>query len=409
MSKPPLMSVAEARSRILALAEPVGEETASLLDAAGRVLAEDVEARRTQPPFAASAMDGYAVRAADARSGATLRVVGEIAAGARADRPLAPGEAMRIFTGAPLPDGADAILLQEDARREGDWVHVAPAKADDAVSPGAWVRPAGGDFHEGERLLRAPRRLSAEDVALAAAAGRSWLTVRRRPRIALLAVGDELTLPGDPRGPADIVSSNNFGVAALLRAAGAEPVIFPLIRDDLDALGAALEAARGFDALATLGGASEGDLDLARPAFGAAQVGLDFYRIAMRPGKPLSAGRFPRGGPVALGLPGNPVSALVCARLFLAPLVDALLGLPADGPPTSPRALAEAVDKNGPREHYMRATREPDGRVRPVDDQDSSLLTRLSRADALIVRPPFDPPRAAGEAVACIMLRGSQV
>ncbi len=404
----PMISVAEARARLLALIEPVGAETVSLLDAAGRVLRAPIVARRTQPPFAASAMDGYAVRAGDlAEPGATLRLVGAAPAGAVPEAPLGPGETVRIFTGAPLPRGADAVLLQEDARLDG------PAEAPRVAAatppePGAWVRPAGGDFHEGATLATAPRRLSPEDVALAAAAGHAWLTVSRRPRVAVLALGDELALPGDPLGPAAIVSTNNFGLAALIREAGGAPVFCPIVPDDPAALGAAIAEARGCDLIATLGGASDGAHDLARPAFKAAGATLDFYRIAMRPGKPLSAARFPGAGPAAIGLPGNPVSAMVCARLFLTPAIAAAAGLPPEPPATVRLPLAEAMPANGVREHYARGrlVDGPDGpAAAPADDQDSSLLSRLSAADLLILRPPSTPASPAGALVDCLILR----
>lgn len=395
-----MLSVTEARARILGLITPVGAEMASLETADGRVLAEPLTANRTQPPFDASAMDGYAVRAADAVLGAELTVVAEIAAGAAAPRALQPGEAMRIFTGAPLPPGADAILLQEDARCDGTRVTVG-----DAPAPGAWIRPAGGDFEAGQELLAAPRRLTPMDVALAAAMARPWLPVRRRPRVALLAFGDELVWPGEPLGPSAIVSSNSFGVGAMLARLGAGCASFPITPDDLDATRAAIRAAAGFDLIVTLGGASDGDHDLARPAFAAEGMDPDFYKIAMRPGKPLMAGRL--GAAAVVGLPGNPVSAMVCALLFLRPAVEALLGLAPSPLPTRELPLASPVEANGPREHYMRARQinGPSGPMAaPVDSQDSSLVSRLAAADLLIIRPPHDPARPAGAPVSCALL-----
>lgn len=407
--KSPMLSVEEARVRVLALAAPIGVEQVGLDAAGGRVLRRDATAARTQPPFTASAMDGYAVSSREATLGATLRVVEEIAAGGQPSRALGPGETMRIFTGAPVPDGADAILLQEDARA-ADRADVPLITVQEAVAPGAWLRPAGGDFTEGAPLLRAPRRLSPPDVALAAAMGRPWLTVARRPRVALLPFGDELRLPGEPTAPGQIVSSNNFGVGALVRALGGDPVHFPVAPDDLDATRAAIRAAAGFDLIVTLGGASDGDHDLSRPAFAAEGMAPDFYKIAMRPGKPLMAGRL--GGAMVLGLPGNPVSAMVCSYLFVAPALDALLGLPPRRPLLRPRPLAAALEKNGPREHYMRGrlvapAQDPDAArdwVAAVDSQDSSLLSRLAAADVLVVRPPHDPARAIGERVDCLDL-----
>ena len=388
----PMLSVAEALERVLAMVSPVGTETVPLIDSVDRVLRADLTAARTQPPFAASAMDGYAVRAEEAMAGSRLRVAGEIAAGQTPPRALAPGECMRIFTGAPLPESADSVVLQEDATREGHLILVG-----ETALPGGWVRPAGGDFSEGETLLRAPRPLSPEDVALAAAMGRPWLTVSRRPRVALLPFGDELRQPGEAIGPGQIVSSNNYGVAAMARQYGGEPTLFPVIPDDLDATRAALRAASGFDLIVTLGGASDGDHDLSRPAFAAEGMDPDFYRIAMRPGKPLMAGRFGDGphAPLALGLPGNPVSAMICARLFMVPALIAAQGLTPMPLRLTSRPLAAALPPNGPREHYMRATFRPsptgETGVAPVDSQDSSLLSRLSAAATLIVRPPHDP------------------
>ena len=395
-SKTPMISVAEALDRILALVEPVGTELVSLADADGRALRGDLAAARTQPPFDASAMDGYAVRSADAEMGARLRVTAEIAAGAVPPAPLAPGEAMRIFTGAPTPAGADAILLQEDATRDGEHVVV-----NEPATAGAWIRPSGGDFNDGDALLSAPRRLGPADVALAAAAGRPWLTVARRPRAALLAFGDELRLPGEATGPAEIVSSNTFGVAALARRSGADAETAPIVPDDVEAARAAIRRAARSDLIVTLGGASDGDHDLSRPAFAAEGMAPTFYKIAMRPGKPLMAGRL--GDALVIGLPGNPVSAMVCAMLFVRPAIDALLGLTPAPPQRRRLPLAAPLEANGPREHYMRARLVTGGgetpRVAAVDSQDSSLLSRLAAADVLLIRPPRDPARAEGELV----------
>lgn len=392
-----MMPVAEALDRLLSLTRPVGTEIVSLSEADGRVLRAPLTAKRTQPPFAASAMDGYAVRAEDARAGATLRVTAEIPAGALASAALRPGETMRIFTGAPLPEGADAILLQEDAERSGETVTVG-----ETVETGAWVRPAGGDFRDGATLVDPGRRLRPQDVALAAAAGLPWLTVARKPRVSLIATGDELRLPGEPTGPSEIVSSNNFGVAALLARHGAEPVCHPIVRDDVDALRAAIRAARASDLIVTLGGASVGDHDFSRDAFEAEGMTPDFYKIAMRPGKPLMAGRL--GDALVVGLPGNPVSAMVCAHIFLRPALDALLGLPAGPLPRTGRKLAIELPESGPREQYMRASLDAEGRVRPAENQDSSLLSVLAAADVLMVRPARDGARAAGDTIECIDL-----
>lgn len=391
-ARQPMLSVEAALERALALIEPVETETVALPALGGRALAEPVEARRDQPAFDASAMDGYAVRAGDAAEGARLRVVGEAPAGRAWRGRLGPGEAVRLFTGAPMPEGADAVLIQEDAARDGDAVLVRAA-----VSPGLFVRRRGRDFHAGWRL-EAPRRLSPADVALIAAMDVPQAVVRRRPRIALIPTGDELAEPGGAPGPDAVTASNHYGLAALLAGRGAEPWLRPIARDDRAALRAALDAAAEADLIVTLGGASVGDYDLVREVVGE----VDFHRVAMRPGKPLMAGRY-RGTPL-LGLPGNPVSAMVCGHVFLRPALDRLLGLPARPIAREPARTAAALPANGPREHYMRATLGPEG-LTPAADQDSSVLSRLAEADALLVRAPHAPSAAAGETVEAIFLR----
>lgn len=391
-----MITVAEALERLFALVRPVGTEAVPLAEAGGRVLARDAVARRTQPPFAASAMDGYAVRAAEATLGAVLPVAGEAAAGRRHPGPLPAGAAIRIFTGAPVPEGADAILIQEDARREGDRITVTEAPA-----PGAHIRPAGGDFAEGERLA-APRRLTPRDVALLAAMNVPEVTVSRRPRVALIATGDELVNPGETPGPDQIVSSNNYGLAAMLSGTGAEPLLCPIARDSERSLLAALEPARNADFIVTLGGASVGEHDLVASVFGKAGLTLNFYKIAMRPGKPLMAGRL--GDAVMLGLPGNPVSAMVCGEIFLRPAVEAAQRLDRRRRATRRGRLAHDLPKNGPREHYMRAVVEGEETVTVFQNQDSSLLATLARANALVVRAPHDPDLKARAQVRYIAL-----
>ena len=391
-----MIPVSEALDRLFALVRPVGSETVPLAQAGGRVLVADAVARRTQPPFAASAMDGYAVRAAEAAVGATLPVIGEAAAGRRFSGALPAGAAVRIFTGAPVPEGADAILIQEDARREGERITVA-----EAPKPGEHVRPAGGDFAEGDRLA-APRRLTPRDVALLAAMNLPEVTVSRRPRVALIATGDELVLPGETPGPDQIVSSNNFGLAAMLDAIGADPVLCPIARDSRDSLMAALEPARDADFIVTLGGASVGEHDLVASVFAESGLSLDFWKIRMRPGKPLMAGRL--GEAVMIGLPGNPVSAMVCGEVFVRPAIDAALGLPARPRETRPARLAHPMPANGPREHYMRAEVAADGAATVFENQDSSLLATLARANALVVREPDAPALPEGAEVRQIPL-----
>ncbi len=389
-----LLSVEEAFRRVMDLFAPLGAEDAPLAEAAGRVLAEDVVARRDQPPFAASAMDGYALRSADCVAGARLAVVGLSLAGTRFQGTIGPGEAARIFTGAPMPEGADRVLIQEDADSDGDWVIVR-----EGLDSGPHVRPAGGDFTAGARLA-APRRLGPPEMALAAAMGAGTVRLARRPIIALIPTGDELVMPGEDPGPDQIICSNNFGLKAMLEAAGAEARLLPIARDSAESLVATLDLARGADLIVTLGGASVGDFDLVKKT--ALGMGFDpeFHRIALRPGKPLMAGRL--NGVPMIGLPGNPVSAMVCGLLFLVPAVARMLGLTPALPPRFRARLAADLGPNGPRTHYMRArvTAGPDGwDCLPFSRQDSSLLSELAEANALLVRDPGDPRRKTGEVV----------
>jgi molybdopterin molybdotransferase len=377
---------------------PLGPEEVPLAEAAGRVLARDVVADRDQPPFAASAMDGYAVRAADAAAGRRLAVVGTATAGARYAGRVGAGEAVRIFTGAPVPEGADIVVIQEEAARDGETVTLrAPAGE-------ANIRPAGGDFRRGARVA-APRRLRAADLALLAAMGAGRVPVARRPAVALIATGDELVMPGEAPGPDQIPASNGFGLKALVEAAGGIGRLLPIARDTERSLAATLDLAAGADLIVTLGGASVGDFDLVRSTARARGLALDFYRVALRPGKPLMAGRL-RGVPL-IGLPGNPVSAMVCGRLFLRPAVERMLGLPGDPPARLPARLGAALGPNGPREHYMRARVEPAAegwRCTAFPRQDSSLLSVLAEANALLVRPPGDPARQPGDPVEFIWI-----
>ncbi len=402
-----LIPVAEAHARLMALFAPLGHETVPLAEAAGRVLAADVVATRAQPPFAASAMDGYAVQTADAVAGRRLRVVGTAAAGGRFVGTVGEGEAVRIFTGAPVPDGADYIVIQEDVDRDdsGRVVRIREGRDRDP-----YIRPAGGDFLPGARVA-APRRLGVADLTLLAAMGAGRVTVARRPAVALIPTGDELVTPGDEAGPDQIFASNNFGLKAMVEEAGGEGRLLPIARDTPEALAAALDLAAGCDLVVTLGGASVGDLDLVRGTAVARGLALEFHRIAMRPGKPLLAGRLPAalGGVPMIGLPGNPVSALVCAHLFIRPAIARMLGLPDDPPRRHPARLGTALAANGPREHYMRARVTDDGnggwRCTPFSRQDSSLVSILADANALLVRTPGDSARAEGEMVEFIWFK----
>lgn len=396
-----MLSVAEARTRILAPLVPTPAETVTLSVAWNRVTAAPIRARVSQPPRDLSAMDGYALRAADAVPGARLRVVGSAPAGHPWAGTLAPGEALRLFTGSVMPPGADAVLIQEDASAEGETVVVQAA-----VPPGRWVRTAGQDFALGDELIPAGRWLNAREIGLIAAANHPWVAVHRRPRVAILATGDEIALPGEPIPPGGIVSSNAHALAALVAACGGEASMLPVAADDRVTLMAAAEGARGADLLVTTGGASVGDYDLVQSALGERGLEVDFWKIAMRPGKPLIFGRL---GPVPLlGLPGNPVSALVCAILFLRPAVLRLCGLPAGAPPVVAATLGAPLAANDQRADHLRARLTTDASGRLVAtafaQQDSGMMRLLAKADALILRAPHAPALPAGAEVEVIRL-----
>ena len=398
----PPLTVDEALARILDGVAPTPAEFVAVEEAHGRTLAAPLAALLTQPPFDASAMDGYAVRAADVvRLPATLEVIGEAAAGHPFAGSVAAGQAVRIFTGAPLPSGTDTIAIQEDADRDGGRVTVRAVSLDEG-----YVRPRGFDFREGEGLLEAGRRLGPRELALAAAMGHGQMPVRRRPRVAILSTGDELVPPGSRPGPGQIISSNHLGIAALAEATGARAQLLGIARDTRASLAEHFAKAGDADVIVTIGGASVGDHDLVAPVLQARGMALSFWKIAMRPGKPLMFGRL--GPSRVLGLPGNPVSSIVCARVFLVPLLRALLGRPAlDAWPTAARA-AVPIEANGPRQHYMRATTTSGGDgvalVTPVRSQDSSLLSPLAQADCLLVRPARAPALPAGALVPILPL-----
>ena len=396
-----MLSVDEARRRILADLVPTPPETVALPDAWGRVLAASVVARLTQPPNDVSAMDGYALRAADGALGAGLAVIGTAPAGHPFAGRIGPGETVRIFTGSVIPDGADGVLIQEDAERVGDRLIVR-----EAVKAGRHIRRAGQDFAGGETVIGAPKRLTSRDIGLAAAANHPWLAVHRRPRIAILATGDEITLPGEPIPPGGIVSSNAHALAALVRAGGGEPCVLPIAADTTDAIGAVADAVAGMDMLVTTGGASVGDHDLVIEGLKRRGLEVDFWKIAMRPGKPLVSGRL--GRVAMLGLPGNPVSAIVCSTLFLLPALNRLCGLTAAPPPVTQGIAGTALAANDQRADHLRATLHTDeaGRLvaTPFPVQDSAMLTRLARADALILRAPHAPALPAGAPISMIRL-----
>jgi molybdopterin molybdotransferase len=391
-----LLPVAEARQRMLAAVSPLPAERVAIADSIGRVLAEDVAAVRDQPPFHASAMDGWAVRTADAPG--TLRIVGESAAGHGHAGEVGAGEAVRIFTGAAVPAGCDAVVIQEDAERDADTVRVP------AVRLGQNVRPAGGDFRAGEALLRRGVAIDPWRLSLATAAGRAELAVAQRPRVALFSTGEEIVEAPAVPGPFQIYDSGSRALAALIAGWGADVRRARPVRDDLEATIQALRDAEG-DLVVTVGGASVGDHDLVRGAAGALGLELRVASVNVRPGKPTFFGVLGDGRRL-LGLPGNPASALVCAELFLKPLVAAYQG--ADpGPRATTARLAEALPANGPREHWMRASLSIDGgvvTVRPYRDQDSSLVSVFAAADALLGRPAGAPAAEAGSVVEVLPL-----
>ncbi len=385
-----MISVAEARARLYGLATPLPVETVPLAQAAGRILARDVAATRDQPPFAASSMDGYAVKRAEVELHAMFKVIGEAAAGHGFGGQVGPGQAVRIFTGAPIPDGADFVVIQEDVTVRGEVITITDA-------PGAKdnIRPAGGDFRAGDTVT-APRRLRPADIALLAAMNIPAVPAARRPQVALISTGDELVMPGQDPGPDQIIVSNTFGLKALLEAEGAQARILPIARDRASSLETAFLLARDADLIVTIGGASVGDHDLVAGV--AEGLGMDraFYKVRMRPGKPLMAGQL--AGASMVGLPGNPVSTMVCGHIFILPMLRRMMGLTDCDPRPLTGRLAAPLSANGPREHYMRARIADDGLI-AFPSQDSSLLGILAEADALILRPPEDGPRDAGDTV----------
>lgn len=391
-----MISVAEALQGIFDLISPLPAETVPVRAATGRVLAEDAVARRNQPPFDASVMDGYAVCATESLAGQRLKVVGEAAAGHALDLQIKPGEAARIFTGAPMPAGTVRVIIQEDTRRDGDTVEILE---DEPENP--FVRPLGGDFRTGD-VVAAGRFLTPMDVVLLASMNLPDIRVTRRPVVAILSTGDELVLPGETPRPDQIISSNSFGLAALAEQAGAEARILPIVPDRMEALETAFALCADADLIVTSGGASVGDHDLLGRDLSHLGMERNFYKVAMRPGKPLMAGKL-KGIPM-IGLPGNPVSSMVCGMIFMQPAIRALTGLPAGQMPRRTVRLAQDLAPNAKREHYMRSRLGPEG-VTPFDRQDSSLQKILSEADALIVRPPNDPARMAGDEVEIVLLR----
>jgi molybdopterin molybdotransferase len=394
-----LLSVAEALARVTSGLEPLDAERVALDSANGRVLAEDLAARVTQPPFDASAMDGYAVRSKDvAVLPATLNLIGISAAGTGFDGKVGQGETVRIFTGAPVPQGADTIVIQEEAEQTHGLVTVKK------VDLHAHIRPRGQDFKEGETLLTGGIRLGPCELMLAAAMNHAEVPVRRKPKVAILATGDEVVPVGSELGKDQIVSSVPIGLATLIEKAGGQAMPLGIAKDDPKSLVTLARSGSAADILVTIGGASVGERDLVASALKSEGLEIDFWKIAMRPGKPLLYGRL--GHQRVLSVPGNPVSALITAHVFLVPMLRAMLGLTTKSMPLPQAVLGEALEANGAREHYMRARSEwrEDGTrvVRPLPSQDSSLVAELARADCLIVRVPHAPPLVAGDPVRII-------
>ncbi len=390
-----MLSVTEALERVLAGAEPLDKETVPLASAHERVLATDLAARLSQPPFPSSAMDGYAVHRADVETlPAKLTIIGESAAGRPFPGTTGKGETVRIFTGASVPDGADFIVIQENVTAENGVATIRERNADSCI------RDAGVDFKKGQILLRGGRRLNARDLLLAAQMNYAELPVYRRPHAAILASGDELLPPGSELSAGQIISSIPAGLGAMLDKAGARVTQLGIARDTMDSLLERMETSRGANLLITIGGASVGDHDLVRPALEKSGFTIDFHKIAMRPGKPLMLGA--RGDQRVLGLPGNPVSAMICTTIFVLPLIAALSGNKAFKQSEELVPLAAPIPENGSRTHYMRAFTRTEGgqrRVEALPSQDSSLTATLARADCLIIREPHAPATSTGEIV----------
>jgi molybdopterin molybdotransferase len=394
-----MIPVDEAVARIVGAFASVGVETIAIGEAAGRVLAQDVRAGANQPPDAVSSMDGYAVRASDAVAGAVLRIIGAAPAGHPFAGAVGSGEAVRIFTGGAMPKGADAVVIQEDARAEGERVTI-----NEAAEPGRYIRRAGLDFKAGEVLAAADKRLTARDLSLIAAGDIAQVAVRRKPRIVFAATGDELSRPGEPRKAGGIVASSGYALAAMIEAWGGEAVDLGILPDTADAIAGIADKAAGTDLVVTLGGASVGDHDLVQSALGPRGFALDFWKIAMRPGKPLIFGRL--GDTPLLGLPGNPVSTLVCATLFLRPALAAMLGTTDASAAVTARLVGDLKENDG-RQDYLRARIAVRGGERFADAfaaQDSSMLGVFARADGLIIRAPHASAAKAGETVEVLLL-----
>ncbi len=402
-----MISVEEALAHVTGGVNRLAPEQVSLNEALGRVLAEDVASRLTLPPTAVSSMDGYAVKSADvAGAPVTLKQIGESQAGSGFSGSLGGGETVRIFTGAPIPNGADAVVMQEVTDADGTAITIK-----ESVPEGHFIRPAGLDFSQGDVLLRAGTLLSAREVGLTASMNVPWLRVTRRPRIAILATGDELVMPGEPLSSDQIISSNSVAVSAYVKAFGGVPINLGIAKDTVESLRQHLQGARGADLLVTIGGASVGDYDLVQKVLGEEGLDLTFYRVAMRPGKPLIFGHLgDRLGNVAvLGVPGNPVSAGVCSLVFLRAAMGVMLGIPLAEQARQTAMLGGDLDENDDRQDYLRAVlsagKDGEAVATPFNRQDSAMMARFAQADCLIVRPPGAKAAKKGERVEIISLR----
>lgn len=396
-----MISVAEARASIISALSPSGIEAIPVMDTLGRVLAVNAVARISHPTADVSAMDGYAVKAAEAAQGATLKVVGTSSAGHPWNGNLQSGQALRIFTGAYVPTGADAIVIQEDTTTAGETVTIT-----EAATTGRHIRPLGQDFKTGATVLYAPRRIGYRDVGLLAAMNLAQVDVYKKPRIGVISTGDEVVMPGDEVKHGQLVSANGPGLCAFIAAHGATPVHLGVAKDDATSLKTMAEAATGLDMLVTSGGVSVGDHDLIAKVLGANGLNVNFHKIAMRPGKPLLFGDL-KGTPF-FGLPGNPVSAMVCAILYLGPALEKMQGLEGAAPATLKARLSIGLKANDKREDFLRTTLERtetgDLIATPYSKQDSAMISTFAKADGLLIRPPFAPEARAGDTVDVIDL-----
>ena len=391
-----MISTAEALEKLLELVAPLDFQEVALIHAFDRVMIKYAVSRRAQPPFSASAMDGYAVTDTKLAAGDKFTVIGEAAAGHVFGGAVSQGEAVRIFTGAPVPKGAQRVIIQEDVDRVDDQITLK-----ENLDAGFHIRPTGGDFQIGA-TLDAPRRLTPSNIALLASMNCAFVTVSRKPTIAIIATGDELVMPGEPPRDDQIIASNSFGIAALLTRHGADVRMLPIAKDTPSSLAFALDLAEGSDLIITIGGASVGDHDIVADV--ARDKGLEraFYKVAMRPGKPLMSGKI--GGSAMVGLPGNPVSSMVCTEIFILPMLDKMLGLPSSARHRHKAELSQDLDQNGPREHYMRGHMDHVGKVKVYGKQDSSLMSVLSDANVLVVRAPHAKSLKTGEMVEIIKI-----